>query len=160
MAGTQDKNVSFLPSQIDTPQSTDALTTTNSPFVLFCSDVVLVFENICYIFGIICPPILYGSGPLDELYPSARNLYAIVIHLVLFFFQSIFILSMPFFVFFVGAVWVTYCAIAAIFFYIICLSLNGTGQSGQRVYSHPSYLHGYDKKEDEVWLFVNGVAVG
>lgn len=155
------KTISVLPSQIDIPLSTSAFNTTTSPFSLFCSDVVLVLQNLGYFSGTFLPLTPYGSGALDELYPSIQNISIIIIHIFLFFFELGFVLSMPFFVFFfVGAGWVTYCGLVAPILYMVCLYLNGTEKSGRIVCSDPSILEGYDKKEDEVWLFVNGVAVG
>jgi hypothetical protein len=152
------KIVSFVPSQIDTPLSTNALTNTTSPLALFCSDIVLIFQNLLYLPGIVFPLTPYGSGALDELYPSAPNIRAMLIHAILVFVELAFILSVPFFVFFVGAGWVAYSGIVALIVYIFSLCLNGRGEMIQ--VSDPNILEGFDKKEGEVWVFVNGVAVG
>jgi hypothetical protein len=152
------KTVSFLPSQVDTPQSTNALTTTTSPLALVYSDVILVFQNLSYVPGIIFPLTPYRSGSLDELYPSVQNFKAMLIHFVLVFVQLFFILSVPFWVFIITAGWMAYSGIVALVIYFFCQCLNGR-RSG-RMTSDPNILEGYDKKEGEVWVFVNGVAVG
>jgi hypothetical protein len=150
--------VSFLPSQFDTPLSTRSLTATASPLVLICSDVVLCFQNMRYFPGIIFPLTPYGSGALDEFYPSVQNLWAMFIHALLVFVELVFILSVPFFVFFIGIGCVVYSGIVTLVVYLLCQRLNGK-RSG-RTMSDPDILEGYDKKEGEVWVFVNGVAVG
>ena len=153
------KLVSFLPSQIDTPQSTSAFITTISPLTLIYSDVVLCFRNFAYLPGIVFPMTPFGSGTLDEFYPSAPNLWAMLIHAVLVCIELAFVLSVPFFVFFVGAGCVAYCGITAIIVSGFCLCLNGRRSHGN-VSSNPKIMDGYDKREDEIWVFVNGVAVG
>jgi hypothetical protein len=153
------QGVSFLPSQVDTPLSTKAITTTSSPVVLLRSDIGLFFNNLFYLFGIVLPLTSYGSGPLDELYPSAQNLWAVFIHIALVFIELAFVLSVPFFIFFAGVGCIVYSAVVGIILYPMCCCLNG-GRSGQIILSDPHILDGYDKKEGEVWVFVNGVAVG
>jgi hypothetical protein len=82
-----------------------------------------------------------------------------LVHLILVFIELAFILSVPFFVFFVGAGCVAYSCVVALVLSIICRGLNG-GNSGRIILSDPDILEGFDKKEGEVWVFVNGVAVG
>jgi hypothetical protein len=51
------------------------------------------------------------------------------------------------------------CGITVIIVSGFCLCLNGW-KSHQNVLSDPNIMDGYDKREDEIWVFVNGVAVG
>jgi hypothetical protein len=53
---------------------------------------------------------------------------------------------------------VAYSGIVALIVYIFSLCLIGSGDMFQ--VSDPNILEGFDKKEGEVWVFVNGVAVG
>jgi hypothetical protein len=96
-----DKIVSFLPSQIDTPQSTNAFTTAYT-YVLGCGALL---PKLRLYARIVLPMTPFGSGTLDEFYPSAPNLWAMLIHTILVCIQVelAFVLSVPFFVFFVGA---------------------------------------------------------
>lgn len=154
---TTKKSVTFS-SQVNTPSSTSALTTTTSPFTLLCSDVALIYHNLPYLPGIMLPMTPYGSGPLDELYPSPLNLFAMSVHAVLCCVELFFVLSVPFFVFFVGVGCILYSAFVALVVYIQCLCLNGSERG--LMTSNPDIMRGYDEKKDEVWVFVNGVAVG
>jgi len=73
--------------------------------------------------------------------------------------QLVFVLSVPFFFFCIGAGCLAYSGIVALIVYLICPILNG-GKSGRIVVSDPNIMEEYDKREGEVWVFVNGVAVG
>jgi hypothetical protein len=108
------KIVSFLTSQIDTPQPTSAFTNTTSPLTLMYSDVVLCFRNFVYTPGIVLPMTPFGSGTLDEFYPSAQNIWAMLIHAISVCIELAFVLPVPLFVFFVGAGCVACCGITVI----------------------------------------------
>ncbi|KAL6302976.1 hypothetical protein BKA93DRAFT_827053 [Sparassis latifolia] len=153
------ENVSFLPAQVDAALASRPLTATISPLYLFLSDLVLFFGNAFYLPGIVFPLAPWPSGHLDELYPSLANLSAISVHLFLVCLQLGFLLSLPLGLFFVGAVWLLYCAAVLFAVFLVCLPLNG-GRNGQKVLSDRRILHGCDPKDRESWVFINGVAVG
>ncbi|KAL6302978.1 hypothetical protein BKA93DRAFT_735908 [Sparassis latifolia] len=152
-------SVSFLPSQVDAPVSTRPLTTSASPFDLLYADIVLFFQNWRYLPGIVLPLTPTPSGPLDELYPSVANLWAISVHVVLIVIEGVYILSIPLSPFFVNAAFIAYSGTVLIIVYMICFLLN-KGVSGEFVFSDERLLEGYEKRDGEVWVFVNGVAVG
>ncbi|KAL6300931.1 hypothetical protein BKA93DRAFT_828632 [Sparassis latifolia] len=83
------------------------------------------------------------SGPLDESYPSVANLWAISIHVILIVIQA----------------FIAYSGTVLIIVYMTCFLLN-KGVSGEFVYSDERSLEGYERRDGEVWVFVNGVAVG
>ncbi|KAL6299478.1 hypothetical protein BKA93DRAFT_753406 [Sparassis latifolia] len=86
------------------------------------------------------------SGPLDELYPSVENSWAISIHIVLIVIQGVDILSSPLSPFFVAATFIAYSGTVLIVVYAFCLLLN-KGVSGEFVYSDEHLLEGYEKRD-------------
>lgn len=110
--------------------------------------------------SVIFPLRPFRSGRLDELYPSGANLWAVILHALLFFVQGISLLlltpsllvGVPFSPtpVFLGVV------IALVFGNkYFCVLLNGTKRN---------YVSKIDsswrKYDNERWIFINGVAVG
>ena len=151
-----------LPSpQSDCTSSTAPLPYTSSPFALLWSDIKLFCYHALAVPGIVLPLKPWSSGPLDELYPSLANLYAITLHVFLIFAQLLVLISIPICLFFpipLG-LFVLYAAIIYMFNYFFCFFLNGkhpTLQSRVKLDCHRFF----DRHEGEQWIFVNGVAVG
>lgn len=97
------------------------------------------------------------SRQLCELYPSAENLWAISLHVILVFLQLPFILSVPFWLLF--PVWQV-AIFVALFLLVntsICGLLNGTTIEFP---SNPEYAAAKEHHKHEQWIFLNGVAVG
>ena len=130
---------------------------TNSLLTLLRQDVASAFS-----FWVFAPFIVYpftplSSGPLCELYPSASNLWSMFLHIILFFMQAPFLLSILTWVFF--PLWAVMGGIA-VFWVInkgIWYLLNG---SKMRYPSNPKFAEAKEEHKHEQWIFLNGVAVG
>lgn len=130
---------------------------TNSPLTLLRQDVASAFS-----FWVFAPFIVYpftplSSGPLCELYPSASNLWSMFLHIILFFMQAPFLLSIPIWVFL--PLWSVIAGVA-VFWVInkgIWYLLNG---NKMRYPSNPKFAEAKEEHKHEQWIFLNGVAVG
>jgi hypothetical protein len=130
---------------------------TGSPLKLLRHDVLCALQFFMFLPFIVWPLKPHGSRELCELYPSAANLWAMFLHLILCFMQLPFILSVPFWVFF-PVWWVLGCV--TVFMVVtqgICYLLNG---SRMEYPSNPKYAEAKKEHEHEQWIFLNGVAVG
>lgn len=142
---------------LDIPSDIDA-----HPFRLLWEDVCSVFR-LCRLLPSIFLPILpLQSGPLDELYPSCRNLCDVSLHVILILSQVFLLISLPFaltiFWIFPTGVHIAFIAAFTFFTMVIVRLLNGppTGRS----------LIGIPRTRDPVndatepWFFINGIATG
>jgi hypothetical protein len=142
---------------LDIPSDIDA-----HPFRLVWEDVCSVFR-LCKLLPSIFLPILpLQSGPLDELYPSCRNLCDVSLHVVLILSQVLLLVSLPvaltIFWIFPAGVNIAFIALFTFFTMVIVRLLNGppTGRS----------LIGIPRTRDPVndatepWFFINGIATG
>ena len=153
--------VFFLPAQVDCTSSTTPLLYTSSPLDLLWSDIKLFFHHAYTLPGIMLPLGPWGSGELDELYPSPANLYSIFLHVTLILGQLLVLISIPLFLFspIPLGLFVLYLTIFSSVNHAVCLLLNGrklTLESRIKLDSS-SFPH---QHKDEQWIFVNGVAVG
>ncbi|KAF7933197.1 hypothetical protein EAE99_003082 [Botrytis elliptica] len=150
--------VKFYPSQIGSNLVTP-LSYTASPAKLFLQDLWVVFVNLRFVPGIFLPLTPTPSGVLDELYPSAGNLFDLALHAVLFFLQLCFILSIP--IWMMMPVWVvaTGFTIFWVFNYYLCLILNGSA-SVTTCESAPEYAQRKEEHAHERWVYMNGVCTG
>ena len=147
--------VDFFSSQVGIGR-TVPLPYTGSPLRLLCSDVVLFFNKLRFFLGIVLPLRPWNSGKLDELYPSLANLADIAIHVFLFVYQFLFIVTLPFGFAFPLVLLVPYLFVVLGFNYLVSIKLNGWKrfvESQVSVDSRPGH-------EEEHWIFINGVAVG
>jgi hypothetical protein len=145
--------VSYLPSQIDGEAATSSLNFRSSPWKLLCEDIKLVFTLLIWLPYLVSP--VRTTNPRSELYPSRMNIRDLVLHIWLFVLGFIWLLvvipialgapGIGFLLFMV-----LYCGVTA----LICLPLDW----GPRVVD--SAVEGVEEKDDERWLFVNGVAAG
>jgi hypothetical protein len=97
------------------------------------------------------------GGHLDELSPTAENIWCIFIHVLLVILQVFFLISLP-----VALVLPVYLFIVtlAIFFsinWLLCRCLNGSTITYE---SDPKYAPTLEEHQHEQWIFLNGVAVG
>lgn len=109
--------------------------------------------------NIVWPFTPFGSGPLDELYPSRQNIFAIVVHLILSIAQLAFLVSIPLALVLPipFGVAVLYIVGFLVVNYILCLFLlNGH----QAELESSVDLSQFPSHDDEKWIFLNGVAVG
>ncbi|TVY26227.1 hypothetical protein LHYA1_G004921 [Lachnellula hyalina] len=130
---------------------------TGSPLELLRHDILSAFSFYKLLPNIILPLNPCRSGEFCELYPSAANLWAMFLHLILFCMQLPFILSIPFWLVF--PVWMVVIGVVvfALVNNAICFLLNG---SRGRFVSEPKYTEMKAEHEHEQWIFLNGVAVG
>jgi hypothetical protein len=148
--------VAFVPSQIGA-QSQTPLSYTSDPRKLLLGDFALYYSKLSYVFGIMRPLRLGNDAdPFDELYPSWKNIKAIILHSILVVAQLAFIISVPFFIFF-PMIW---CLLYIAVFFVcnagVCRLLNGT-----KLKLAPNESIGSQGKHDsEYWIYLNGVSVG
>ncbi|ESZ96162.1 hypothetical protein SBOR_3437 [Sclerotinia borealis F-4128] len=150
--------IKYYPSQIGSKLVTP-LSFTASPIKLLLEDLWTALINLRYAPNIVLPLSPTTSGDLCELYPSARNLGNIALHVVLFFLQCFFLLSIPIWI--LMPVWVV--AIGFTMFWVtnlsICFLLNGS-RLVSTYQSAPEYAQEKKAHAHEQWLFLNGVCVG
>jgi hypothetical protein len=127
----------------------------SSPVDLLWFDLKLLFRNILYLPGIVLP--LKPSAPLDELYPSVANLWAIFLQPLSLVFQLFFISTL--FLWPITTVFMTVVLMAGFLgtnYWIFTAGVNGE----KRFFKSDVDLSQFPKHENEQWLFVNGVVVG
>ena len=154
-------SVHFLPGQLDCTSSTTPLPYTGSPFGLLWSDIKLFFQHAYALPSIVVPLGPWGSGELDEIYPSLANIYDITLHLILMVVQMMMLTSIPLFLIspIPLGLFVLYLLIFFSANHAVCLLLNGrTPTLESQVSLDPSRVP--KQYEDEKWIFLNGVAVG
>lgn len=130
---------------------------TDFPWKLFVKDVYYFFVYIWALPWIVWPMYPFGSKEFDELYPTPRNLFCVLVHLVLAILQLAFILALPFSV--VLPVWMAAAGIAGFMVLnsLLCKLLNGSKDTYN---SDEKYAKALPEHEHEQWIFLNGVAVG
>ena len=151
---------------------------TSNAFTLFLTDVLLFIHlSITWpltagLASIVLPFRPCGSGELDELYLSRKNIQADVVHTILFIAQALFLISLACFLF-MGLPTALYFGYIAAFlvgnFYFCEWFLNGP--SGQKYFAGEEFAKNPKESGDkwvskdpshrgERWVFINGVAVG
>jgi hypothetical protein len=148
--------ISFIPSQKSTNTNFSSLSYTANPRKLLFADLRLCFGKWKFVPGIFFPWRLgKDADPYDELYPSLVNLKSILIHIVMFISQVLFLMSIPFF-FLAPTLWMVW----GLFFWgfhTICYLL----MNGRTIRLEPSkHIVPIGNHDDEYWIFLNGVAVG
>jgi hypothetical protein len=151
-------SVSFIPSQRGSTTKT-SLPYTADPKKLFMADIVLCFSKWRHLLGIIQPWKLgRKEDSFDELYPSPVNIKSVILHVILFINQSIFLLSLPLFIILpIPIIWlILYVAGFWAFHSFVCFFLNG------RTISLEPSKHIVPKvdHDSEYWIYLNGVSVG
>ena len=150
-------SVGFIPSQVGRTLQTP-IAYTGDPFKLMWSDFKLVCRVWTTVPGILWP-VRYGKRAevWDELYPNAPNMYALVLHIFLVPVQAIFLLSIPaLMVIQIPALWVIiYVGLFIFANDLLCKTLNGS-----KLVLEPSKSIIFPPRDDEYWIFLNGVAVG
>ncbi len=136
---------------------------TASPLRLVLKDTML-FLKITFVLpviaglpSIVLPILPFRSGPLDELYPSFANLWAVALHIVLVFAQVLFVLSLlPFAITLPGPVYGIYVIGFVLSNNAVSVLLNGP----RKKFRSDTDMKGWPDHDDEKWFFINGVAVG
>jgi len=148
--------VRFLPSQVGRSDQTP-VPWTGDPFKLLWSYVLLLVRRWTTIPGIIMPLHLgKAANRFDELYPSGPNIVAILLHCLLLFTQTVFLMSLPFCLT-LPCGWV-------LFYFAACYAWNWAISwilNGKDLRLEPSKdIVFKDKHDDEYWIYLNGVSVG
>jgi hypothetical protein len=154
--------ITFYPSQIGGKTGKTPIAYTGDPFLLCWSDIKLIWHQKFRVGGIFRPLRLlpWELDEWDELYPSFKNLVAIVVHIILVILQAIFIISIPACIFnpfvplWAFIVWVSGFLT---FNYFVCrIFLNkGTTTLESKVGAKGAASH-----QAEYWIYLNGVSVG
>ncbi|KAK5995550.1 hypothetical protein PT974_03961 [Cladobotryum mycophilum] len=130
---------------------------TDFPWRLLAKDVYYFFVYSWALPWVLWPLWPYGSGALDELYPEFRNLFCIVVHIVLVFLQLGFLLAVPLILFLPAWISITGISGFLVMNWLLCFSLNGR----QLTYrSEEKYAKERPEHAHEQWVFLNGVSVG
>ena len=150
--------VEYLPAQIDSTSSTVPLPYTSSPMRMLWADVKLFFHYAYALPGIVIPLGPYPSGPLDEMYPSMANTFDITLHMILILMQLVFLLSIPLCLFLPVplGIFALFVAVALSMNHAICRILNGR----KPILESNMDVSAFPDRDDERWIFQNGVAVG
>ena len=145
-------------------ESSKPLPYTVSPLRLLWQDTLLFFRITFVVpitdglLSIVLPVTPLRSGPLDELYPSAANIYAITIHTILIVVQLGFIFSLLPLAF--CGLPVPFYAAYLIGFVVINHAVSGLLNGKPKTYLSQVDLSDWPRHDDEKWFFINGVAVG
>jgi hypothetical protein len=148
--------VSYLPSQIG-ERSQTPLSYTADPRKLFLADFVLCFRKLSFVLGILLP-LHFGrnADPFGELYPTRRNIQAVVLHVLLVMLQLAFLVSLPFFLVLPTSWLLGYL----VTFFLINSTLTRL-LNGSRLTLEPSTeIVPKVRHESEYWIYMNGVSVG
>ncbi len=145
-------------------ESSKPLPYTTSPLRLIWVDTILFFRITLVLpitaglLSIVLPVFPLRSGALDELYPSAANIYAITLHTILIIAQLGFIFSLlpPA----LCGLPVPFYAAYLIGFVAINHAVSGLLNGRPKSYTSQIDLSGWSSHDDEKWFFINGVAVG
>jgi hypothetical protein len=151
--------VNYGPSQDDRTKQTSTLLYTQSPLQLLWYDIKLFAGMLYAVLGIIFPLVPFGSGPLDELYPSMNNLFDLGFHGIFIVAQLVFLFSLPVLTI---IPWIPSGAFVAyiIGFILINKLLFGILNGKKWVHHSNVDLSQYPSHDDEKWIFINGVSVG
>jgi hypothetical protein len=154
--------ITFYPSQVGGPTGKIPIAYTGNPFLLCWSDIKLIWHQKGRVGGIFRPLRLmpWELDEWDELYPSPKNLVAIVTHFILVILQAIFLLSIPACIFNpIVPLWAFIVWVGGFltFNYLVCWALlNGnTNKLESKV-----GVQGAEKHQSEYWIYLNGVSVG
>ncbi|CAG8263887.1 unnamed protein product [Penicillium salamii] len=133
---------------------------TGSPRQLFVYDIKLFFRNILYLPLMFFPLAPWPSGPLDEQYPSLKNIFDISLHLILFVVQLAFLISLPILIYLPVSLFVSYIVGVLFLNYLVCQLLNrGIPEDGLKS-TEDEYTQEWERHDDERWIFLNGICVG
>lgn len=130
---------------------------TDFPWRLFLKDIYYFLVYCWALPWIVLPLTPTNSGELDELYPSAANLFCLAIHTVLILLQLFFILGL--FLAILFPVWLGAAFAGGCLFlnWLLCLLLNGKDFT---FHSDEKYAKPLPEHQHEQWIFLNGVAAG
>jgi hypothetical protein len=130
---------------------------TDFPWRLLAKDVYYFFAYCWALPWVLFPLNKFGSGELDELYPSFMNIFCLTVHFFLLIFQLAFLITLPFVLVFPA--WMGVGGIVAfnLINRLVCMLLNGKDII---FHSDEKYAQERPEHEHEQWVFLNGVSVG
>jgi hypothetical protein len=130
---------------------------TDFPLRLFAKDTYFFFVYAWALPWILLPLRPAGGGELDELYPTWRNAFCVLLHFVLAVLQLVFLIALPLAL--LLPVWLAAGGIGAflVMNWALCKMLNGKDAT---YHSDAKYAEALAEHEHEQWVFLNGVAVG
>jgi hypothetical protein len=130
---------------------------TDFPLRLLAWDIYYFFVYIRALPWILYPLFDYGSEELDELYPTASNLFCVVVHVVLALLQLAFLVALPLAI--LLPLWIVVPAVLgfSLVNWLLCKLLNG---STFTFHSDEKYAKALPEHAHEQWVFVNGVLAG
>jgi hypothetical protein len=153
--------ITFYPSQLGSPTRGNVpIAYTGDPLRLCWSDLRLIWRQKGRVGGIFLPLRLFKMDEWDELYPSFKNLVAIITHAVLTILQIFFILSIFVCVFSpIVPLWAFLVWISGflIFNTIVCRYLLNKGKTELE---SSVGVRDPSKHQTEYWIYLNGVSVG
>ena len=141
------------------PQQASAETITlgfrESPLKLLLADTKHFFTVLRWLPRFFIP--IRTQNPYSELYCSTRNIQEIVLHIFLGLLGTILaLLSLPLLVLAPLSIFSLYLVLLNGLLFLLCLPLN----NGPRVLMSKVDLEGIEVRQDEKWVFVNGVCAG
>ncbi|KFA62014.1 hypothetical protein S40285_02126 [Stachybotrys chlorohalonatus IBT 40285] len=130
---------------------------TDHPWRLFSKDIYYFFVYSWALPWIVLPLNPCNGGELDELYPSAKNIFCISVHAVLAILQLAFLISLPLLAIF--PLWMdgVYITAFVTLNWALCKLLNGADTTYT---SDAKFAKSLPEHEHEQWIFLNGVAAG
>ncbi|KAK2609114.1 hypothetical protein QQS21_002341 [Conoideocrella luteorostrata] len=130
---------------------------TDLPLKLLLKDVYYFFVYCWALPWILVPFSPCGSNELDELYPTAKNMFCVLIHFILAVLQLAFILVLPVAIIF--PLWMSALGVLAFLTlnWSLCRLLNSNDTT---FHSDEKYAKALPQHAHEQWVFLNGVAVG
>ncbi|KOS18134.1 hypothetical protein ESCO_002736 [Escovopsis weberi] len=130
---------------------------TDLPWKLLAKDVYFFFVYSWALPWVLWPLWPFASAHLDELYPSARNLFCLAVHLLLIAIQLTFLLLLPCILVFPAWISIAGISVFLAINWLLCFSLNGTELTYE---SDEEYAESRPEHAHEKWVYLNGVSVG
>ncbi|QPC73949.1 hypothetical protein HYE68_004701 [Fusarium pseudograminearum] len=130
---------------------------TDPPMKLLAKDIYYFFIYVWALPWVVWPVYPCKSKEFDELHPSSRNIFCIVVHFILIILQLGFVLALPFAI--ILPVWMAGAGITGFMIvnWLLCKLLNGKKETYK---SEERYAKELPEHAHEQWVFLNGVAVG
>lgn len=152
--------ITFYPSQLGGQTGNVPIAYTGDPLRLCWSDICLIWQQKGRVGGIFLPLRLLKMDIWDELYPSPKNLVAIVTHAILTVLQLFFLISIVICLFIpIMPLWAFLFWVGGFltFSHFVCRILLNKGKT-----SVTSSVGRKDasKFQTEYWIYLNGVSVG
>lgn len=130
---------------------------TDNPTKLLFSDLYYVFWYARSLPLVLLPLRPRDGNKFDELAWGWKNAYCVVVHAILIVMQLGFVICIPLMI--IPPPFVTAGFVAAFLVVNFLLSWTLNGWETEHV-SHREYTEGREAHDDEMWLYINGIATG